>query len=148
MSETNNKRMYVKVLTKDVERNDKTGSFPTYFGYRVEKVGDSFVDVVTPTQNPDGKADMKAIPIKIKLTEFFKAKYPDLQLPLLILVDLDMRLENGKKASFITIDKDANKKYRVDKNGHSHLVLVIEDAISVEPFPYEDMTFDDIDNFK
>ena len=90
---------------------------------------------------------MKAIPIKVKFTEFFNKKYPSLTLPLLIEVDLDMRLESGKKASFITIDKDKDKKYRLDKNGHQHLVLVIEDAISVEPYPFEEFTFDDMDTF-
>ena len=141
------RKMFVKVLSKDVERKDNTGKFPTYFGYRVEKIEDKYVDVVTPFTTPEGKADMKAIPIKVKLTDYFMKKYSALSLPLLIEVDLDMRLENGKKASFITIDKDKDKKYRLDKNGRQHLVLVIEDGISVEEYPYEEFDFSDIDDF-
>ena len=145
---TTTKRMFITVLTREIERKDKSGKFPTYFAYRVEKIDDKFVDVITPIQNEDGKADMKAIPIKVNFTEYFTKKYSPLTLPLLIEVDLDQKLPNGKKAAFITIDKDKDKKYRVDKNGNHHLILVIEDGVSVEPFPYEDFTFDDIDNFK
>lgn len=142
------RKMYVKVLSKEMERKDNTGKFHTYFGYRVEKIEDKFVDVVTPFTNQDGKADMKAIPIKIKLTDLFMKKYGNLSLPLLIEVDLDMKLESGKSASFITIDKDKDKKYRVDKNGRQHLVLVIEDGVSVQEYPYEEFTFSDIDTFR
>ena len=141
------KRMLLKVFSKEVP-NEKGGTFPVFFGYRVERVGDVLNDVATPSTDREGKAIMRSIPVKIKLTELFKNTYKDFSTPSLLDVNLEGKTSTGKKSAFITVDKDSNKKPRLDKNGKRHPILVIEQVESWEPLPYEDMDFDSIDNFE
>ena len=141
------KRMLLKVFSKTYN-TENGGEFITHFGYRVEKVGEVLTDISTPSTDKDGKAIMRSIPVKIKLTEHFNKTHAGFTTPALMDVNLEAKLDNGKKAAFITVDKDGNKKPRLDKYGKRHPVLVIEEVESWEPLPYEDMDFNSIDDFE
>ena len=137
----------LKVFSKEVE-TDNGGKFITYYGYRQEMVNGEFHDVGTPATNENGEAIVIAKPIKVKFGKEMYENVKEMSFPLLFKLDRDMKDSKGNSAFFITVDKDANKNDRLDKNGKRHLVCVIVKAVEVTPAPRNDLTLDDLDDFQ
>ena len=52
---------------------------------------------------------------------------------------------NGNDSFFLTMDKDIDKKPRLDKYGKKHLVLVVREWKSIEEAPTTSYSFDDLE---
>ena len=52
---------------------------------------------------------------------------------------------NGNDSFFLTMDKDIDKKPRLDKYGKKHLVLVVREWKSIEEAPTTSYRFDDLE---
>lgn len=131
--------------------NDNGSKFMVYYGYRQQQDQEGNIsDVLTPITDKDGKPAMKAIPIKVKLSEDFTKKVEKAIFPLLLTLNSDKKVSlNGeeKDSFYITVDKDKDKKPRLDKYGKKHLILIVRDADFIE-MPRKSFTFDDLDSFE
>ena len=136
-------------LCKKQVKLDDGRVFDTYFAYRQEQNQDGvYTDVLTPMKDSEGKSIMRARPINVKLGDAIRKELEnDNKFPYLVKLDDEMLCKDGKSAFFVTIDKDKNKKVRLDKNGQKHLVLVIREVVSYESVPHTSYSLDDIDNF-
>ena len=134
------------VFSKEV--NDNGRKFVAYYGYRQTVLPDgSFTDVITPSTDSEGKAVMLRKSIKIRFRKDFIESRKDLVFPAYITLSNEVKVEDGKDSFYVTIDKDANKVARLDKNGNKHLVLVIRDIKSFIPAPKKSYSLDDLDDF-
>ena len=131
--------------------NDNGAKFKVFYGYRQQEDKDGNIsDVVTPITDKEGKPAMKALPIKVKLSEDFNKKVEKLPFPLLLTLDSDRKVTiNGEKKDsfYVTIDKDKDKKVRKDKYGRKHLILIIRDA-EYKEMPRKSYSLEDLDSFE
>lgn len=135
------------VFSKEV--NDNNRKFTTYYGYRQTLLPDgTYEDVATPATDEEGKATMITKSIKIKFNEDFLNTHKDLTFPVYMTINKTLKLSDGRDSSFITVDKDSDKKPRLDKNGHRHLVLVVRDVVSITEAPRTSYSLDDLDDFQ
>lgn len=158
------RRMLVQVCSKEVEVAPSIMK-TVYYGFRKEfnEQTQNYIDVVTPTVDKDGKPLMRAVSFKVKFTDYAKEHYLIdkenclLKFPVILDVDLDAVLEDDadkpdneqRHYAFITKDRDSTtKKVRLDRNGKSHLVLVINKVHSFIEVGKTDYSFDDIDTIE
>lgn len=131
--------------------NENGAKFMVYYGYRQQQDKEgNITDVLTPITDEKGAPTMKAIPIKVKLSEDFVKKTKDLSFPLLLTLDTDrkVKLGNEERDSFyVAVDKDKDKKARKDKYGKKHLILIIRDA-EIKEMPRKSYSLDDLDSFE
>ena len=139
------------ILCSAVITNDNGAKFDVHYGYRQQQDAEGNIsDVVTPTTDKDGNPAMKAIPIKVKLSEDFKKKVENATFPLLLTLDTEKKvlINNEEKDSFyVTIDKDKDKKARLDKYNKKHLILIVRDA-EFKEMPRKSYSLEDLDTFK
>lgn len=138
----------LKVFSKELETTNG-GKFMTYYGYRQELTSTGeYTDIGTPTLDAEGKPIVISKPIKVKFSKEFYDRVKDLHFPLLLTLDDSAKLKDGSSAFFVCIDKDKDKKSRVDKNGKRHLVCVIQQAKEVLEAPMQSLTLEDLDDFQ
>ena len=115
---------FIKVCKKEVEREDHT-KFPAFFGYRklFDAESRTFVDVMTPSVDKDGKPVMVSKSFRIILDDEIKAKFlKDNRFPYILAVSL------AEGDYFVTIDKDSKtKEPKLDKHGKKHKIVGIRD---------------------
>ena len=135
------------VLSKNITIQDNIKA--VYYGYR-QQLNDKgeLVDVITPMSDNEGKPVMRALSIKVALTDTFIKDNKDKQFPLYVKVDTNKKDEKGNSYAFVTVDKDASGKIRRDKYGKKHLVLVINKSEEVTEAPRKTYTLDDLDTFE
>lgn len=134
------------VLSKEVTKDNH--KFTVYYGYRQDKnEKGEFVDRLTPITDKEGKPAMISKSIKVALTDEFLNKHSDKAFPLFVTLDMNKKDKEGKSLAYVTVDKDANKKVRKDKNGNKHLILIIRDAEEVIEAPRKSYSLDDVDTF-
>ena len=140
----------IKLCMKPV-KDKQNKEFPSLFGYKVDKQEDgTFKTREYPTVAPDGSTVMKAKSFKVGLGETLAAKLTvdNNQFPYIVTYDDEVVDKDGKKVNYIKVDKDKDKKVRLDKNGRRHAVLVIREVIEFTPCPRTDINFDDIEDFE
>lgn len=139
------------ILCKSEIVNDNGSKFPVFYGYRQQQDKDGNIsDVVTPTTDSEGNPAMKALPIKVKLSEDFIKKTEKVSFPLLLTLDSDKKVlinKEEKDSFYVTIDKDKDKKPRKDKYGKKHLILIIRDA-EYQEMPRKSYSLEDLDSFE
>lgn len=128
-------------LTKDNRK------FDAYYAYRTElNANNERVKKLVPTK--DGT--MRLVSMKVNFVEgaldMLKKQIADNNLGFPVYMTLDSELLiNGNDSYFITIDKDINRKPRLDKKGKKHLVLVVRAWKKLEEAPTISYTFDDLE---
>ena len=131
--------------------NSNGAKFTVFYGYRQEQNKDgTYSDVLTPVIDKEGKPAMKAIPIKVRLSEDFNKKVEKLTFPLLLTLDTDKKVTidgQEKDSYYVTVDKDKDKKARKDKYGKKHLILIVRDA-EYQELPRKSYSLDDLDSFE
>ena len=139
------------ILCSALVANDNGAKFPVFYGYRQQQDKEGNIsDVLTPITDKDGHPQMRAIPIKVKLSETFMKKVENATFPLLVTLDNERKVvfNNEEKDSFyVTVDKDKDKKARKDKYGKKHLILIIRDA-EYQELPRKSYSLDDLDSFE
>lgn len=122
----------VFMLCSKLVEGDNGHEFTVYYAYQQEEVvvdGEKqYQDVKTSITDPTtGVADMKAVPVNVKLAQDFEEEIIDsgVKFPLLLFLDSEFKLQDGRDSYYVTIDKDKNKKARLDKYGKKHLILVV-----------------------
>lgn len=146
-------------VEKEGVKDGKPTKFMSYFGYRqnmsTDEEGDMvFEDVLTPIMAEDGDPDMKALSIKVSMSDEFKLKVKtcNLNLPIILKLDKSKRIiQKGKSVSayFVTPDIDKETKLpRLDKYGCKHLVCVINDAEIVCEKPRNSYDLDDVETYE
>lgn len=130
----------VVLCMKMVESDNR--KFPVFYGYHqiFNPKKNDFDDVLVPSTNDKGEPTMKPRNFKVVLQEPLKSqlikenKFP-------YRLSLEPQVDY-----FITIDKDKDKKPRLDKYGKKHALLVISTCASYTPLQRKSMTFDDMDD--
>lgn len=139
------------ILCNSEVTNNNGAKFTVFYGYRQQEDKDGNIsDVLTPITDKDGKPAMKAIPIKVKLSEAFNNKVKDSTFPLLLTLDDEKKVSiNGeeKDSFYVAVDKDKEKKARKDKYGKKHLILIVRDA-EYKEVPRKSYSLDDLDSFE
>ena len=139
----------INLCQKTVTSKDNK-SFPVTFCYRqVENPDGTYTDVLTPGIDNDGKPTMYAKSIKVALSSALRKKLEaEGQYPYRVVLDSDLKCDDGSESYYITVDKKENGDIRLDKNGKKHCIVVIRKFASYEPLPHNAITFDDIDNIE
>lgn len=128
-------------LTKDNRK------FDAYYAYRTElNANNERVKKLVPTK----EGTMRLVSMKVNFVEgaldMLKKQIADNNLGFPVYMTLDSELLiNGNDSYFITIDKDINRKPRLDKKGKKHLVLVVRAWEKLEEAPTISYTFDDLE---
>lgn len=129
----------VFMLCSKLVEGDNGHEFTVYYAYQQEEVevdGEKqYQDVKTSITDPTtGVADMKAVPVNVKLAKDFEKEIIDsgVKFPLLLFLDSESKFEDGRDSYYVTIDKDKNKKARLDKYGKKHLILVVRGGSFIE----------------
>ena len=138
----------INLCRKEVEKDNK--KFPVYFAYRQElNTEGEYTDVITPSVNEKGEPVMKARPLKVALADKLRKELEaDNNFPYRMILDSELKLDDGKDGYYLAIDKDKEKNVRKDKYGKRHVILVIRKPKSYEPLPREVITFDDVDSIE
>lgn len=134
------KTQYINLCMKTIEVDNK--KFPVFYGYQQVYSDEKkdFVDVLVPGVDKDGKPTMKARNFKVVVKEPLRSTLlKDNQFP------YRLTLQEGLDY-FITVDKDKDKKPRLDKYGKKHAILVVDTCEEYIPLPKKSMTFDDMDD--
>ena len=116
---------FIKICMKEVTvtKDGKEVKFPAFFGYHklYDAESKTFVDVMTPGVDKDGKPIMVAKSFRLILDDVIKANLTkDDHFPYIVAVS---RAEGDY---FVTIDKDPDTKQpRLDKKGKQHHIVGI-----------------------
>ena len=139
---------YLMLCKKKVKNGNQ--SFEVTFGYRQNKKEDgTFEDVKTVIFNADGTTKDVAKSIKVALADSLRKELDaDNHYPYRLVLDDELKLDNGDDSYYVTINKDKEGKLRLDKQGHKHAIIVIRKVKSYEPVPLKSLTLDDIDNIE
>lgn len=125
---------YFKLCTKNIKTEDNK-EFPVYFGYRMTKDKDGkLVDLMTISE--DGQPIAKSYRVALG---------QDLKKKLLLTDKFPYLLELEDEDYNITIDKDKNKKPRLDKEGKKHNIVIIMSCKSFEHIETPKVHFEDLD---
>ena len=128
---------FIKLCKKKVSVSP-TQSFNAYFCYRVI-LNDKgqWEDIVTPTTNGQIKTTSIRVALSSSLRKEFEKedKFP-------YILELD---NSTDKDYYITKDKDSKGKVRLDKNGQSHLILVLRSYTSKQYLEHIKVLVDDLD---
>ena len=142
----------IKLCMKEMEAKDTKRKFPSFFGYKVDPDKDGqLVTREYPTEviGENGEKDtvMKAHSFKISLSEELENELKkDNNFPYFVSYDDEEIGADSKPLNFITWDKDKDGKFRLDKHGRKHKVLVIRSIVSKEPCPRTSIDFEDLDS--
>lgn len=123
--------VFIKVCSKAVKTKDNR-TFDAYFGYLYEKDKDG--NMIDKAKNDKS--------IKIRVTKELQQRLKDnnFKFPMFFMLDD----KNESKDYFITIDKYANGKPRLDKEGNKHTIMVIQNYQDVQECERKELTLDDI----
>lgn len=125
---------YFKLCTKNIKTEDNK-EFPVYFGYRMTKDKEGkLVDLMTISE--DGQPIAKSYRVALG---------QDLKKKLLLTDKFPYLLELEDEDYNITIDKDKNKKPRLDKEGKTHKIVIIMSCKSFEHIETPKVHFEDLD---
>lgn len=141
------------LCSKDL-KGDNGHEFTVYYAYQQEEVevdGEKqYQDVKTSITDPTtGVTDMKAVPVNVKLAQDFEEEIIDsgVKFPLLLFLDNETKLPDGRDSYYVTIDKTKDKKARIDKYGKKHLILVVRHGEFIEA-PRKTYDIEDIATFQ
>lgn len=144
----------VFMLCSKVVKGDNGHEFPIYYAYQQEEVvidGEKqYQDVKTAITNPvTNVTDMKSVPVNVKLAQDFEEEIIDsnVKFPLLLFLDSELKLDDGRDSYYVTIDKTKDKVARLDKYGKKHLILVVRHGEFIEA-PRKNYDITDIATFQ
>lgn len=143
----------IKLCMKMMTAKDTKREFPSFFGYKVapDKDGNlATVEYPTEIVKEDGTKEvaMKARSFKIHLSEDLEKELKkDNQFPYFVEYDDEASVVDDND-NFITWDKDKEGKFRLDKNGKKHKVLVLRSLLGYTACPRTTIDFEDIDSIE
>jgi len=141
----------IKLCMKKVKAKDTGREFPTFFGYKVDSDKDgNLITREYPTEvvKEDGTKEtvMKAHSFKLSLSEDIeKELIKDDNFPYFVTYEDEEIGADNKPANFITWDKDKDGKFRLDKYGKKHKVLVLRSLVDYDACPRTTIDFEDLD---
>lgn len=128
---------YLEVHSKEITTKDSKRKFPVYYAYVVNPKDDNALEFERATYAlKDGTIGFKTIKVALtdNLANLDKSNFPCV-----------FGLSNDDY--FVTTDKDANKNYRLDKDGKKRLVAVIKSYQKLFPVPKKSLTLEDLKDF-
>ena len=139
-------KSYLMLCKKKVKNGNQ--EFSVTFGYRqfLNDKGE-FEDVKSVVFLDDGKTTDVAKSVKVALAKDLAAKLDaEDKYPYRLVLDDELKLEDGRDSYYVAINKDKDGNERLDKNGKHHAIVVIRAVSSYEPVPPKSLSLDDIDN--
>ena len=139
-------KSYLMLCKKKVKNGNQ--EFMVTFGYRQtlnEETGE-YQDVLTSI-NDNGSQKFVAKSVKVALAKELATKLDNEdKYPYRLVLDTDLKLEDGRDSFYVAINKDKDGNERLDKNGKHHAIIIIRAVSSYEPVPPKSLSLDDIDN--
>lgn len=142
----------IKLCMKMMTAQETKREFPSFFGYKVDPDQEGTLqtrEYPTEVVKEDGSKDtvMKAHSFKVSLSEDIEKELKkDNQFPYFVVYDDEVVGKDGKPLNFITWDKEKGGKYRLDKNGRKHKVLVLRELVTYGACPRTSIDFEELDS--